>query len=154
MSVDDPGLPALDEGASVVDAGTVNEAWRRAERRVGADVGLLVARELHLGDLDAHGYVLKAATTLSDAIDFIVRSHSLIYADELLSVTRNDDDGEVELRLRLPQNHEAPPSLIEFCLAALLRACKFVFGPVPMSGSRAPTSEPIVAGAAPYHLRM
>lgn len=112
----------------------VHAAWQRAEALAGPEVGLLTARELHIGDIDPQGYVLNAAGTLQEAVELAGRYHRLFY--ENVVVTTEIAGDSATLRFDLGEGPEVPNALVEFVVAALCRMARFVFGTFPISEVR------------------
>ncbi|MCA9578046.1 MAG: AraC family transcriptional regulator ligand-binding domain-containing protein [Polyangiales bacterium] len=145
-SVVEGARPSTQEGASrgprrapvrlVSTAGrvpvkSVHAAWRDAEARVGPDVGLIAARELHVGDIDPQGYVINAASRLGDAIDLTCRYHRLVYGNVTVSAALAPE--QATLRFALVDPDGVPASLVEFAVAALYRMARFIFGDFPLT---------------------
>ncbi|MCA9535054.1 MAG: AraC family transcriptional regulator ligand-binding domain-containing protein [Myxococcales bacterium] len=120
--------------ATRVPVASVHAAWREAEHLAGPDIGLLTARELHVGDMDPQGYVINAAQTLRDAIDLASRYHRIFY-DNVTVITDVAQD-TTTVRFVLLDETEVPNSLVEFAVAALCRMARFVFGAFPISEVR------------------
>lgn len=125
---------APDPGTTRVPVPRVHAAWQRAEALAGPDVGLLTARELHVGDIDPQGYVLNAAGTLRDALELAGRYHRLFYDN--VSVASETVGDTVTVRFQLLDGGEVPHSLLEFAVAALCRIARFVFGSFPITEVR------------------
>jgi AraC-like DNA-binding protein len=117
-----------------VSIANVHAAWRAAEAQLGADIGLITARELHVGDIDPQGYVINAAGTLGEALNLTCRYHRLVYGNVVVHAEHDAD--QAALRFALLDDSDVPHSLIEFAVAALYRMARFVFGPFPLTEVR------------------
>lgn len=125
---------AAEPGTMRVPVPRVHAAWQRAEALAGPQVGLLTARELHVGDIDPQGYVLNAAGTLRDAVELAGRYHRLFY--ENVAVTTEIGADAAVLRFSLVEGAAVPNCLVEFAVAALCRMARFVFGSFPITEVR------------------
>lgn len=125
---------SADPNATRVPVPRVHAAWQRAEALAGPEVGLLTARELHIGDIDPQGYVLNAAGTLREAVELAGRYHRLFYED--VAVTTEISGETAALRFELAEGPEVPNVLVEFAVAALCRMARFVFGTFPITEVR------------------
>ena len=112
----------------------VHAAWRQAEDLAGLDIGLITARELHVGDIDPQGYVVNAAQTLRDAIDLASRYHRIFYDN--VAVYTDAAQDYTTVRFVLLDETDVPRSLVEFAVAALCRIARFVFGAFPIAEVR------------------
>ena len=97
---------AAEPGTVRVPVPRVHAAWQRAEALAGPQVGLLTARELHVGDIDPQGYVLNAAGTLRDAVELAGRYHRLFY--ENVEVTTEIGEDAAGVRFNPSADRDVP----------------------------------------------
>jgi AraC-like DNA-binding protein len=112
----------------------MDAAWEVAGVLAGPQVGLLAARELHLGDVDPHAQLLDATRTLGDAFELAIQYHRLIC--DYMAITAEAAPRNALLRFRTLSSSDLADSQVEFAVAAFCRLFGFVFGSLPIAEVR------------------